>query len=105
MARLAANAARVHKRMPDSMNMNIEGDRRRALCSLAQKVLDMINAAYTNPELVGFRWQIKGFFIWDSLFWILNSVATVVFYRQTELDTSWKKMAAVYSAGGNFACS
>ena len=97
IARSAANAVRLHSRMPQLINQTIGDQQRRELCVLAQKVLDTDSAAYSNPSLKKFHWHIKAFFLWDALICILTSLAKAGFFSRAELDATWSKIADVYS--------
>lgn len=97
IARSAANAVRLRNRIPPLMNQTIGDRERRELCVLAQKILDTDSAAYSNPNMKKFQWQIKAFFLWDALICILTSLAKIGFFSREELNTTWSKMADVYS--------
>ncbi|KAA8646802.1 hypothetical protein EYZ11_010909 [Aspergillus tanneri] len=96
IVRSAANAVRLRSRMWRQINQSIDDTERRMLCVLAQKVLDTDTALYSNPHLRKFQWQIKTFFIWDVLIFVLNSLAKTGFFPPTELNSTWKKIADVY---------
>ena len=97
MARSAANTSRLRNRISRLMNQTIGDQERRELCVLAQKVVDTDSAAYGNPNLKKFHWQIRAFFLWDALICILTSLAKIGFFSPAELDAAWNKIADVYS--------
>ena len=97
IARSAANTSRLRNRIPRLMNQTIGDQERRELCVLAQKVVDTDSAAYSNPSLKKFHWQIRAFFLWDALIGILTSLAKIGVFQRAELDAAWNNIADVYS--------
>lgn len=97
IVRSATNAVRLRTRMPPLMKQTISDAQRRDLCTLAQRILDTNSAIYGNPSMKKFRWHMQAFFLWDALLCILLSLAKVGFYSTSELDTTWNKVAEVYS--------
>ncbi|GFF32089.1 activator of stress genes 1 [Aspergillus udagawae] len=97
IVRSAANAVRLRARMPLLLKQPITGAQRRDLSTLAEKILDTNSAIYGNPSMKKFRWQMQAFFLWDALLCILLSLAEVGFYSTSELDSTWNKVAEVYS--------
>ncbi|GFF32399.1 hypothetical protein IFM58399_03198 [Aspergillus lentulus] len=97
IVRSATNAVRLRARMPLLLTQTITDAQRRDLCTLAGKILDTNSAIYGNPSIKKFRWQMQAFFLWDALLCILLSLAEVGFYSASELNTTWNKVAEVYS--------
>ncbi|KAJ5500281.1 hypothetical protein N7453_009332 [Penicillium expansum] len=97
ITRSAIDAVRLRARMPLLITQTITDAQRRDICALAARILDTTSAIYGNPSMQKYRWQIKAFYLWDALLCILRSVADVGFYSTSELDTSWNKVADVYS--------
>lgn len=97
IVRSAINAVRLRARMPLLMKQTITDAQRRDLCTLAEKILDTNSAIYSSPNMEKFRWQTQAFFLWDALLCILLSLAKVGFYSTSELNTTWNKVAEVYS--------
>lgn len=97
IVRSATNAVRLHARMPLLMKQTITDAQRRDLCTLAERILDTNSTIYGNPSMKKFRWQMRAFFLWDALLCILRSLAEVGFYSTSELNTTWNKVAEVYS--------
>ena len=97
IVRSATNAVRLHVRMPPLMNQTISDSQRRDLCTLAQNIIDTNSAIYSNPSMKKFRWRIQAFFLWDALLCILLSLAKIGFYSPSGLNTTWSKVAEVYS--------
>ncbi|KAF7176403.1 hypothetical protein CNMCM7691_002532 [Aspergillus felis] len=97
IVRSATNAVRLRARMPLLLKQTITDAERRELCTLAEKILDTNSAIYGNPSMRKFRWQMQAFFLWDSLLCILLSIAEAGFCSMSELDTTWNKVAEVYS--------
>lgn len=97
IVRSATNAVRLRARMPLLLKQTITDAQRRDLCTLAEKILDTHSAIYGNPNMKKFRWQMQAFFLWDALLCILLSLAEVGFYSTSELNTTWNKVAEVYS--------
>lgn len=97
IARSATNAVRLRARMPLLMTQTITDAQRRDICTLAARILDTTSAIYGNPSMRRYRWQIQAFFLWDALLCVLRSIADVGFYSASELNTSWCKVADVYS--------
>ncbi|KAL4980815.1 hypothetical protein BDW66DRAFT_38252 [Aspergillus desertorum] len=96
IVRSAANAVRLHTRMP-LMKQTITQEQRRELCALAERILDTNSALYQSPKLKRFRWQMQAFFLWEALLCILRSLAEVGFYSPSEVDIMWSKVAEVFS--------
>ncbi|KAJ6443395.1 DNA mismatch repair protein Msh2 [Purpureocillium lavendulum] len=96
VVRSATNAVRLRTRMPPLIKQTISDTQRKDLCSLAQNILDTNSAIYNNPNMKGFRWQMRAFFLWDALLCILLSLARIGFYSPAELNTTWGKVAEVY---------
>lgn len=97
IARSATNAVRLRARMPLLMTQTITDTQRRNICALAARILDTTSAIYSNPSMRKYRWQMQAFFLWDALLCILNSIADIGFYSSSELNSSWNKVADVYS--------
>lgn len=97
VTRSAANTARLRNRISHLIDQTVGDRERRELCDLAQKILDADSAVYSNPGMKKFRWKFKTFFLWDALICILTSLAKVGFFSGAELNTTWSKMADVYS--------
>ncbi|KAI0381623.1 fungal-specific transcription factor domain-containing protein [Hypomontagnella monticulosa] len=97
VVRSATNTVRLRNRIPTLIKRTIGDEERRALCVLAQKILDSDSAIYRNPNINKFQWQIKAFFLWDALICILTSLAKAGFFACAELNMTWSKMAEVYT--------
>ncbi|KAJ9490880.1 hypothetical protein VN97_g2346 [Penicillium thymicola] len=97
IVRSATNAVRLRARMPLLMTQTITDAQRRDICALAARILDTTSAIYGNPSMRKYRWQTQAFFLWDALLCILRSIADVGFYSASEINTSWGKVADVYS--------
>ncbi|GIK04037.1 transcription factor vrtR1 [Aspergillus viridinutans] len=97
IVRSATNAVRLRARMPLLLKQTITDAQRRDLRTLAEKILDTNSAIYGNPSMKKFRWQMQAFFLWDALLCILLSLSEVGFYWTSELNTTWNKVAEVYS--------
>jgi hypothetical protein len=97
ITRSAINAVRLRARMPLLMAQTTTDAQRRDICALAARILDTTSAIYGNPNMQKYRWQMQGFFLWDALLCILRSIADIRFYSTLELDTSWNRVADVYS--------
>ncbi|KAI9042712.1 putative C6 transcription factor [Aspergillus affinis] len=97
IVRSATNAVRLRARMPLLMTQTITDPQRRDICALAARILDTTSAIYRNPSMQKFRWQMQAFFLWDALLCILRSLTDVGFYSTSELNTTWNKVADVYS--------
>ncbi|KAF7118657.1 hypothetical protein CNMCM5793_008195 [Aspergillus hiratsukae] len=97
IVRSATNAVRLRARMPLLLKKTMTDVQRRDLCTLAERILDTNSAMYSNPSMKKFRWQMRAFFLWDALLCILLSIAEVGFYSTSELNTTWNKVAEVYS--------
>ncbi|KAL2404360.1 Transcription factor vrtR1 [Exophiala dermatitidis] len=97
VVRSAANAVRLHSKMPQLMNQSIGDHERRHLCALAHKVLDADSAAYSHPKMKRYHWSFKGFFLGDAIICILTSIAKVGFFSSEELAAAWDKVAEVYT--------
>ncbi|KAK7749680.1 hypothetical protein SLS53_000259 [Cytospora paraplurivora] len=97
VVRAAANTVRLRNRIAPLMNQTISDGRRRELCILARKILDTDNALYRDPNMKGFRWQIKTHYLWDSLICVLMSLAKPGFFSAVELNATWSMLAELYS--------
>jgi hypothetical protein len=97
IVRSATNAVRLRARMPLLLTQTITATQRRELCTLAEKILDTNSAIHGNPSMKKFRWQMQAFFLWDALLCILLSLSEVGFYSTSQLNTTWNKVAEVYS--------
>jgi hypothetical protein len=97
MVRSATNAVRLRARMPLLLKDTSTLAERKALSTLAERILDMQSAIYSNPSLVKFRWQTQTFFIWDALLCVLRCLTDWGFYSPSELNRTWDKVAEVYS--------
>ncbi|CEN62701.1 hypothetical protein ASPCAL09333 [Aspergillus calidoustus] len=97
MVRSATNAVRIRARMPLVLKDTSTLAERKALSTLAERILDTQSAVYSNPSLVKFRWQTQTFFIWDALLCVLRCLADPGFYSASELTRTWDKVAEVYS--------
>lgn len=95
--RSATNAARLRNRISPLMNHTIGDAERKQLCILALKIIDTDCTLYSNPHLGKFKWKIKALFLWDALMCILTSPAKVGFFSLAEHNSTWSKMADVYS--------
>ncbi|EXJ95204.1 hypothetical protein A1O1_00323 [Capronia coronata CBS 617.96] len=95
--RSAANVVRLHSRMPQLMKKSVGDHERRALCVLAQKILEADSAVYSHPRMKKFHWSFKSFFLGDALLCILTSLVRPGFFAPAELDTAWSKLADVFS--------
>ncbi|KAL3441068.1 fungal-specific transcription factor domain-containing protein [Aspergillus insuetus] len=96
MVRSATNAVRLRARMPLLLKDTTTPAERRALDTLAERILVTQSAVYSNPSLAKFRWQTQTFFIWDALICILRCLADVGFYSASQLTTTWDKVTEVY---------
>ncbi|KAL2796678.1 putative fungal-specific transcription factor [Aspergillus keveii] len=97
MVRSATNAVRLRARMPLLLKDTSTLAERKALSTLAERILDMQSAIYSNPSLVKFRWQTQTFFIWDAHLCVLRCLTDWGFYSPSELNRTWDKVAEVYS--------
>ncbi|KAJ5909063.1 hypothetical protein N7495_001745 [Penicillium taxi] len=97
ITRSATAAVRLRARMPLLMTQATTNVQKREICALAAKILDTINAIYSNSNMRKYRWQLQAFWIWDALLCILRSIADVTFYSTSELNVSWKNVADVYA--------
>ncbi|KAL4968448.1 Zn(II)2Cys6 transcription factor [Aspergillus stella-maris] len=97
IVRSAANAVRLHTRMPLMKQQTITHPQRRELCTLAERILDTNSALYHNPQVKRFRWHMQAFFLWEALLCILRSLAEVGFYSLSEVDIMWSKVAEAFS--------
>lgn len=95
--RSATNAVRLRNRISPLMNHTISDAERKQLCILAHKILDTDCTLHSSPLLRRFRWKIKAVFLWDALMCILTSLAKLGFFPPTELNSTWSKVADVYS--------
>ncbi|KAJ5959889.1 uncharacterized protein N7479_007039 [Penicillium vulpinum] len=97
VVRSATNAVRLRARIPLLMTQTTTDVQRRDICALAAKILDTTSAIYSNPDMQKYRWQIQAFFLWDALLCILRSLTDVGVYSASEVNTSWNRVADVYS--------
>ncbi|RHZ47424.1 putative C6 transcription factor [Aspergillus thermomutatus] len=97
IVRSATNAVRLRARMPLLTKQTITDAQRRDLCTLAERILDTNSTIYGNPSMKKFLWHMQAFFLWDALLCLLLNLAEVGFYSPSELNTTWDKVAEVYS--------
>lgn len=97
VVRSAINVVRLRNRITPLLRQAITDGRRRELCVIAQKILQTDSALHRDPNLRGFRWQIKTHFLWDSLICVLMSLAKPGFFSLAELNDTWSMLAEVYA--------
>lgn len=60
--------------------------------SLAQRIMDMDNTAFMNPQMRPFLWKIKTSFRWYALICLLVALARPPFFAQEEREGCWKRI-------------
>lgn len=96
MARGVLHLARMRSALPRARLPEATPVERKELCEHALKALISDAAVMMNPNLCGFRWHTKSFFIWDPLIWLLSEVQrkdTLV-----DIEAIWDKTEQCYTA-------
>lgn len=94
MARGVLHLARMRIALPRAKLPGTTPAERQAISEQAVKALNSDAAVMTNPNLNGFRWHFKSFFMWDPLIWLLNEIQR----EDTAVDVEaiWEKTAQCY---------
>lgn len=97
LIRAAINATRLRHQTHGIRDNTIDDEGRTRLCRLAEKILDSDAAMHANPRAKNFLWQIKSFFLWDSIICILRSLTKPGFFTGVWLDATWDRLAQFYA--------
>lgn len=97
IVRCAIKTTRLRHQLQPLRDNTIDDARRTRLCHLAEKILDTDTAIYSHPELKNYLWQMKVFFLWDSVICILTSLTKPGFITGAWLDATWARLAQFYA--------
>lgn len=92
LVRAAINATRLRHQVQPIRDNTIDDAGRAKLCHLAEKILDADAAMHANPRVKNYLWQIKSFFLWDSVICILTSLTKPGFFKGAWLDATWARL-------------
>lgn len=96
IVRSAVNVVRLRGHMLPLRGHALDDKERRALCGLAQRILDSDNAIYRNAELRRFRWHASALYLQDAFLCVLTSLMQPGFFTRAEVDTAWRKLGDVW---------
>ena len=96
MGRGAMNSGRLRIRLPRAKAIkNLPENERREIWTIANKIIDYINAAHSNPALKRFEWHLQAFFQWDPLIWVLHEIRRDPHIHRD--DGTWSKIERIYA--------